>query len=128
MMRAFRTRVFSRWMRKVALTDAQLRMAVLEISNGLIDARLGGCLIKKRVGRLGEGKRGGMRVLAATNHADRCVFLLGFLKSTQSNIDKETLAALQQLAKTFVEFTDQELEQALHAGAILEIIDETSIH
>ena len=67
MNRVFKTRHFSRWMRKTALTDNSLCVAVLEMVQGLIDADLGGGVLKKRVGLAGRGKRGGTRTLVATN-------------------------------------------------------------
>ena len=48
--RIFKTRYFSRWMRKIGLADAQLCQAVREMDDGLIDADLGGGVVKKRVG------------------------------------------------------------------------------
>jgi hypothetical protein len=42
MRRVFRTRTFSRWMRKANLTDNALCDAVSEMVQGLIDADLGG--------------------------------------------------------------------------------------
>jgi len=48
MNRVFKTRYFSRWMRKTELTDKALCDAVLEMMHGLIDADLGGGIIKKR--------------------------------------------------------------------------------
>jgi putative transcriptional regulator len=48
---------FSRWMRKTELTDEALCGAVREMSQGLIDADLGGGVVKKRVGLAGRGKR-----------------------------------------------------------------------
>ncbi len=67
MNRAFKTRHFSRWMRKTELIDEALCGAVREMSQGLIDADLGGGVVKKRVGLAGRGKRGGARTLVATN-------------------------------------------------------------
>ena len=61
MKRVFKTRHFSRWMRKTELTDSALCEAVAEMSQGLIDADLGGGVVKKRVGLAGRGKRGGAR-------------------------------------------------------------------
>jgi len=66
MNKVFKTRHFSRWMRKTELTDKALCDAVLEMMNGLIDADLGGGIIKKRVGIAGKGKRGGARTVLAT--------------------------------------------------------------
>ena len=45
----FRTRTFTRWMRKAGLTDAGLHAAVSEMVQGLVDADLGGHLVKKRI-------------------------------------------------------------------------------
>ncbi|WP_369806209.1 type II toxin-antitoxin system RelE/ParE family toxin [Stutzerimonas balearica] len=42
MNRVFKTRHFSRWMRKTELTDEALCGAVREMAQGLIDADLGG--------------------------------------------------------------------------------------
>ena len=60
MMRVFKTHHFQRWMRKTKLTDAVLCKAVQEMAGGLIDADLGGSVVKKRVGLAGRGKRGGV--------------------------------------------------------------------
>jgi hypothetical protein len=49
MKRVFKTRHFSRWMRKTELTDSALCEAVAEMSQGLIDADLSGGVVKKRV-------------------------------------------------------------------------------
>lgn len=46
MRRVFKTHYFSRWMRKTELTDSALCTAVSEMENGLIDAELGGGLVK----------------------------------------------------------------------------------
>ena len=70
MRRVFKTRHFSRWMRKTELSDSALADAVNEMARGLIDADLGGGLVKKRLGLAGRGKRGGARTLVATNKGD----------------------------------------------------------
>jgi len=50
------TRQFSRWMRKTELTESALCLAVIEMSNGLVDADMGGGVLKKRVAMPGRGK------------------------------------------------------------------------
>jgi hypothetical protein len=65
-------------MRKTALTDVVLCKAVQEMAAGLIDADLGGGVLKKRVGLAGRGKRGGVRTLVATNKGNRWFFVFGF--------------------------------------------------
>jgi hypothetical protein len=62
-------------MRKAGLTDQALCQAVSEMSQGLIDADLGGNVVKKRVPLPGRGKRGGARTIVATNRGDRWFFL-----------------------------------------------------
>lgn len=48
-MRIFKTPVFAKWARQEKLTDGQLRQAVKEMEQGLIEADLGGHIYKKRV-------------------------------------------------------------------------------
>lgn len=68
------------------------------MSEGLIDANLGGGVFKKRVGIAGRGKRGGARTLVATNKGDRWFFVFGFEKNQRSNITDNELNALQELS------------------------------
>jgi hypothetical protein len=49
MPRVFKTRQFAKWMRKTDLTDGALCLAVREMQSGLVDADLGGDVLKKRV-------------------------------------------------------------------------------
>ena len=83
-----KTRVFDKWQRKADVTDAMLLKAIEEMSNGLIDADLGGNVFKKRIALPGRGKRGGARTLLATNRDDRWIFLYGFPKNEKENITR----------------------------------------
>ena len=56
MRRVFKTRHFSRWLKKSDLTDAALCQAVNEMVADLIDADLGGDIVKKRVALPGRGR------------------------------------------------------------------------
>lgn len=123
MMRVFKTRTFTRSMKKTGLTDSALCIAVKEMCQGLIDADLGGDVVKKRVALPGQGKRGGARTIVATKLAGRWFFLYGFSKSERSNIDKDELKVLQEVAKELLGFGDRQLAIALAAGEILEICD-----
>ena len=76
-------------MRKTELSDRSLCAAVLEMAQGLIDADLGGGVVKKRIGLAGRGKRGGARTLIATNRRNRWVFLFGFEKGDLANVNAE---------------------------------------
>lgn len=121
MNRVFKTRHFQRWMRKTELTDHALCTAVAEMAQGLIDADLGGGVLKKRVGLAGRGKRGGVRTLVATNRGSRWFFVLGFEKNDRANIDEDERAALQTLAADLLARTPLQLTHAVEDGTLLEI-------
>jgi hypothetical protein len=112
MKRVFKTRHFIRWMRKTELTDSALCSAVLEMSQGLIDADLGGSIVKKRVGLAGRGKRGGARTLIATNKGNRWFFVYGVEKNDRVSITDDELAALQDIAHELLARTNQQLDKA----------------
>lgn len=120
-MSIYKTRSFARWVKREGLADRDLCDAVVEMQKGLIDARLGGGLIKKRVARSGHGKRGGYRVILASNLGDRWVFMFGFAKNERDNVDDDELRLMKRLASAFLEMDDRMLRQALTSGEILEI-------
>ena len=124
MTRVFKTRHFQRWMRKTELTDAVLCRAVQEMAAGLIDADLGGSVLKKRVGLAGRGKRGGVRTLVATNKGNRWFFVFGFEKNERDNISDAELQALQDYAADLLERTAAQLDAAAADGTLLEITDD----
>lgn len=111
-------------MRKTELTDRALRAAVEEMSKGLIDADLGGGVLKKRIGLAGRGKRGGARTLVATNKGDRWFFVFGFEKNVRATISTDELEALQDIAQALLERNAQELELAVADGSLEEICDD----
>ncbi|MYL97809.1 type II toxin-antitoxin system RelE/ParE family toxin [Novosphingobium sp. FGD1] len=123
-MRIFKTRHFQRWMRKTELSDSALRKAVLEMAAGLIDADLGGGVMKKRIGLAGRGKRGGARTLVATNKGNRWFFVFGFEKNERDNIHDDELQALQDYAADLLKRTAAQLDEAAADGTLLEITDD----
>lgn len=124
MSRVFKTRYFSRWMRKTQLDDKALCDAVLEMMQGLIDADLGGGIIKKRVGIAGRGKQGGARTLLATNNDDRWFFVFGFQKNTRSNINSREKEALKLLADDLLSMSATALDSACQLDKLQEICHE----
>ena len=121
MSHVFKTRYFSRWMRKTELTDKALCQAVSEMRKGLIDAELGGGVVKKRVGLPGRGKRGGARTLLATNKGNKWFFVFGFEKNQRDNITDAELQALQDLAMDLLSHSNTDLSVALLDGTLQEI-------
>jgi len=95
----YKTRHFTRWARKAGLKDSFLKTAVLEIQRGLLEADLGGGIVKKRIALPGRGKSGSTRTLLATNLNDRWFFVFGFEKNERENILENELLTLKMLAK-----------------------------
>jgi hypothetical protein len=58
---------------------------------GLVDADLGGGLIKQRIARTGQGRSGGYRTLMAFRSKERTIFVYGFAKSERDNIESDEL-------------------------------------
>ena len=94
-------------MRKTELTDQSLCTAVIEMTQGLFDANLGGHVFKKRVGM---GNRG-----------SKWFFMYGFEKNDKSNIADNELEGLQDLAKDLLARTQVQIEEAIAAGKLEEI-------
>lgn len=124
MRRVLKTQSFQRWMRKTELSDALLCAAVNEMERGLVDAHLGGCVIKKRVAMPGRGKSGGARTLLATNFRNRWFFVFGFEKNVRANINQNELEALQNIASDLLALGLPQLDAAVAQGKLLEICHE----
>jgi hypothetical protein len=124
MAKVFRTRYFTRWMRKAGLTDRALREAVREMEQGLVDADLGGGVVKKRVAFPGRGKRGSARTLVATNHRDRWFFIFGYAKNRKDNVDEGELNALQQIAADLLALSAADLAHRERSRALEEVNDD----
>lgn len=103
------------------MSDRDLHAAIAEMQAGLVDARLGGGLVKKRVARPGQGKRGGYRMLAASNFGERWVFMFGFAKNERDNIDDEELRLMKRIASALLGMNDSKLREAVTAGELMEI-------
>lgn len=121
MRRVFKTRTFKRSMKKMGLTDSMLWNAAEEMSQGLVDAHLGGHVVKKRLALTGLGKRKGVRTIVATKMTERWFFLYGFQKNERASIAEDELKILQDLASDLLGYDDRQLGIALIAGEIEEI-------
>jgi hypothetical protein len=89
----------------------------------LIDADLGGGVIKQRMARRGSGKAGGFRTIIVFRSGDRAVFVHGFAKSDLENVRPDELAALKKLAAEILGFGPAQLARAVASGALLEVKD-----
>lgn len=119
-MQAFKTRLFVRWADGEGLHDDVLATAVAEMNRGLIDARLGGHVVKKRVALPGRGKRGGSRTLVVFRQGEKAFFVHGFARKERINITHKELKALKLLAKELLNYPVAKLNKAIEAGELIE--------
>lgn len=120
----YKTKGFDKWARKVGLSDGALYAAIGEIIRGLVDADLGGGVVKKRVALPGHGKRGSTRTIIATNRNDRWFFIHGFEKNKRQNISSNDLEALKLLAGHLLTMPETIIYEGLMDGTFLEIVNE----
>lgn len=120
-MNIYKNKVFDKWAAKEGIDDESLVKAVEEIENGLVDANLGGNVVKKRVAVGGRGKSGGARTLLAYQVGNKAFFVYGFAKNVRANIKEDELKALKLYAKTLLGYSDKELTQAISAGELIEV-------
>lgn len=121
-MKVFVTRWFERFARKEKIPEVRFCEAVARAERGLIDAELGGGLIKQRIARKGEGRSGGYRTVIAYRTKDRAIFLYGFAKNERENVGGDDLEDLKKTAAIFLAFGKLELTQAVAAGQLKEIV------
>ena len=119
-MRIFKTRTLARFTRQHGIDDTSLVEAVERAVQGLVDADLGGRIIKQRVARPGQGRRGGFRMLIGIR-ADRAIFLFAFAKNERENIDKAELMTLREIVASFLNADDKAIAQALKDGTLIEV-------
>jgi len=120
-MRVFKTKVFSRWARREGLADLSLCNAVSEMLRGLVDAQLGGGVVKKRVARAGQGKSGSYRTILATNLRDRWFFMFGFAKNERDNVGDDELKMLKQLAAALLGMDTPAIAEAKKRSELVEV-------
>lgn len=119
-MRVFKTKTLARFARQNGVSDASLVAAVKRATQGSIDADLGGHIIKQRVARPGQGKRGGFRMLIGIR-SDRAIFLFGFAKNERENIDDDQLKTLREIIASWFGADDAKIAQALKNGLLIEV-------
>jgi hypothetical protein len=119
--RVFKTKEFGRFSRREKIADKVLCEAVARAGRGLIDADLGGGLIKQRVARPGQGRSGGFRTLLVYRARSRSVFVYGFAKSERSNIDPDELEFWRKVAAAYLAMDEDTIETAITSDELMEV-------
>jgi hypothetical protein len=120
-MRIFKTKWFARFARREGIADESLREAIERAERGMIDADLGGGLIKQRAAREGKGRSGGYRVIVAYRFKDRAIFLYGFAKSEQENVEADQLATARGIASIWLNADRERIAHGIQENEIKEV-------
>ncbi len=123
-MRTFKTKVFARFADREGMDDAALRDAVRRAGEGLIDADLGGGVIKQRIARKGQGRSGGFRSIVLFRRGELAFFVYGFAKSDRQNLRRDELGAFRLLADEMLKLDEVDLQAALANGTIIEVTED----
>lgn len=120
-MRIFKNKPFSRFTRKNRITDADLCEAVRRILQGLVDADLGGGVIKQRLARRHEGRSSGFRTIILVCIQERPFFVYGFAKNQRDNIGTDELQGFRELADPLDSYSETQIQEAATSGALIEV-------
>ena len=90
-------------------------------ARGLVDADLGGGVIKQRIARRGRGRSGGFRTIVVFRRGELAFFVHGFAKSDRENLRRKELSGLRSLANEYLALDAAGLAAAQSTGAIVEV-------
>ena len=121
-LRIFKNKSFARFAKKADISDSAICKAIANAEQGLIDADLGGGVIKQRVPRDGEGKSGGFRTMILFRTGTRAFFVYGFAKNEQDNISNDDLISLRKLATKMLNYDEKELAVAIQKKLVIEVM------
>ena len=121
-MKVFKTKEFARFSRREDVDDERLCEAVDRAEGGLVDADLGGGLIKQRIARKGQGRRGGYRTLMAFKSKSRAVFVYGFAKNERDNVGPDELEFWRRVASAYSAMTEEQLGALIDARELTEVL------
>ena len=120
-MRVFKSSWFRKFVAKERISDAALCEAVNRAEVGLVDADLGGGLLKQRVARPGAGRSGGYRTILIFRSGVRAVFVFGFAKSDRANLTDQEEAVYKAAAKLVLAFSEEQLDAEVASGRMTEV-------
>lgn len=120
-MRIFKNKFITKFATKQRISDSDLREAVERAEKGLIDADLGGGVIKQRIARQGQGKSGGYRSLILFKQGDRAFIVYAFAKNDRENLSVQELQLYKETASHYLNYSAQELSLLLANEIITEL-------
>jgi hypothetical protein len=109
-MKIYIPKLFQKNAKKAGLSDEDCRIAVDKAERGLIDAHLGGGLIKQRIPRGNLSAARGSRAIVFYKSGKLAVFLHLFSKSAKANLTDVESAEFLEFARSLDRLTNMELQ------------------
>jgi len=106
---------------KNGIKDKDLSASIERAEKGLIDADLGGGVIKQRLPRKGGGLSGGYRSIILYKKSDSAFFVYGWAKSDMDNITKADERAFKKMAGEIFALDAEDLKKAIECGELTEV-------
>lgn len=122
--RIYKNRWFAKYASREGISDTALMAAIDQANRGLVDADLGGGLIKQRVARGGGGKSGGYRTLVFFRREEMAVFAFGFAKSSKANLNEVELRTYKMAAKIVLALTQAQVDTEVREERLFEVNDD----
>jgi hypothetical protein len=120
-LRVFKNAWFERFARKEKISVDSLWDAVERAEKGLIDADLGGGVIKQRIARPGTGKSNGYRSIVIYRKGSKAFFVYGFPKSDLGNIRGDEVEQFKKAAKYILTLSDDQIRKLIEIGQFEEV-------
>jgi len=120
-LRIFKTKWFDKFASKNSIDDLTLIEAIKRAKNGLIDADLGGGVIKQRIAREGQGKSKGYRSIIIIKYEQIAFFVFGFPKNERDNLRQDEVEEYRELARDLLSMPERDLSQGLSEGDFVEV-------
>ncbi len=121
-MKVFVNAWFGRFARRERLPPSALWDAVERAGKGVIDADLGGGVIKQRVARAGGGRSGGYRCIVLFRRKEKAFFVYGFAKSDLDNIRPDEASQFRKMAKHVLALSDAQIQMLIANGQFEEVV------
>ena len=116
-----KNKYFTRWARKLGITDKILWEAINEFENGLFETDLGNHLFKKRIALAGRGKSSGTRTILFYQKDKKLIFCFGFEKNQQDNLSHLQFNILNELSDNYQNLPEEEVIKMIKNNRFFEI-------
>lgn len=120
-MHIYKNTWFQRFARREKITDQMLVDTITRAEDGLIDADLGGNIIKQRIARKGQGKSSWYRTIVIFKQGDKAFFVYGFAKSERENLKENELKYYKESAEIYLSMPNKQIDKLLKTSELTEI-------